>query len=46
MADMLREAKDDESEAAFAEASITFWSNLLTLTGTHMLEKGMPGRNG
>lgn len=39
---MPRRLADEESDAAFAEASITLWSNLLTLMGTHMLENGMP----
>ncbi|WP_374549400.1 hypothetical protein [Sphingobium yanoikuyae] len=34
--------EDDESDTAFAEASITLWSNLVALIGTHMLETGMP----
>lgn len=32
--------EDDESDTGFAEASITLWSNLVALIGTHMLETG------
>jgi hypothetical protein len=35
-----RAANDDD--AAFAEGTITLWSNLLTLIGTHLRQTGMP----
>ncbi|MDF0544159.1 hypothetical protein PX699_17555 [Sphingobium sp. H39-3-25] len=42
MDDRLQRAGDEESDTAFAEASITLWGNLLTLVGIHMLENGTP----
>ncbi len=43
MADMVHaQPGNDDDDAAFAEGSITLWGNLLTLLGTHLLEKGTP----
>lgn len=43
MADPNRYPPDhDDEDAAFAEASITLWSNFLALIGTHLVETGTP----
>jgi hypothetical protein len=42
MADPVRASSQDDDEATFAEGTITLWSNLLALMGTHFLEAGTP----
>lgn len=42
MPDLVRASGNDDGDAAFAEGTITLWSNLLALMGTHLIEVGTP----
>lgn len=37
-----RDVPTEDDAIAFAEGSITLWSNLLTLMATHLRDNGMP----